>query len=101
MDRELVSVADVADLRRRLARFARDFTDCFVRRPTHGHFQTYMEGQTSRLERKSVEPMALHAGVPPRTLQEFLGLSRWDHQLMRDRICQRVLARHGGGRPSR
>ena len=99
MDRELVSVADVADLRRRLARFARDFTDCFVRRPTHGHFQTYMEGQTSRLERKSVEPMALDAGVPPRTLQEFLGLSRWDHQLMRDRICQRVLARHGGGSP--
>ncbi len=99
MNPDSVSVADIGALPWRLKRFAQDFTDCFARRPTHEHFQTYMAGQTSTLERKSIEPMALHAGVPPRTLQEFLGLSRWDHAKMRDRIRQRVLARHGGSAP--
>lgn len=55
-----------------------------------------MEGQTSALPRKSVEPMALQAGVPPRTLQEFLSLSRWDSAKMRARIRELVLSRHPG-----
>jgi len=38
--------------------------------------------------------MALAANVPPRTLQEFLGLSRWKHDLMRRRVLERVLQRH-------
>ena len=96
MDAEPVTVADINDLRRRLGRFAMEFSDCFSRTPTHGHFQTYMEGQTSALQRKSVEPMALQAGVPPRTLQEFLGLSRWDHLKMRERVRELVLSRHPG-----
>ncbi|MBV8072215.1 MAG: IS701 family transposase [Acidobacteriaceae bacterium] len=99
MNREVVTVSDISDLRGRLERFAEQFTDCFMRRPTHEHFQTYMAGQASTLERKSIEPMALHAGVPPRTLQEFLGLSRWDHAKMRARIRERVLARHPGVAP--
>jgi len=90
MNREPVTVNDIGDLRRRLGRFALEFSDCFSRRPTHGHFQTYMEGQTSALQRKRVEPMALQAGVPPRTLQEFLGLSRWDPVKMRQRIRELV-----------
>jgi len=69
MNREPVTVNDIGDLRRRLGRFALEFSDCFSRRPTHGHFQTYLEGQTSALQRKRVEPMALQAGVPPRTLR--------------------------------
>jgi SRSO17 transposase len=97
MDQEpVVTVNDIGDLRRRLGRFASEFSDCFSRLPTRGHFQTYMEGQTSALQRKSVEPMALQAGVPPRTLQEFLGLSRWDHLKMRERIQELVLSRHPG-----
>ena len=96
MENKPVTVADIDDLPRRLRRFVKQFGDCFSRRPTQGHFQTYMEGQTSALERKSVEPMALQAGVPPRTLQEFLGLSRWGHDKMRDRVREWVLARHAG-----
>jgi SRSO17 transposase len=99
MEHELVKATEVCDLRRRIGRFAKDFEDCFSRRPTHGHFRTYLEGQTSALKRKSIEPMALQAGVPPRTLQEFLGLSRWDHQKMRDRIRERVLSRHANQAP--
>lgn len=99
MDKEPVTVREIGDLRQRLRRFAKHFTDCFSRRPTHGHFQTYLEGQVSELERKSVEPMALNAGVPPRTLQEFLGLSRWDHDKMRERVRELVLSRHAGEAP--
>jgi hypothetical protein len=61
-----VSVDDIAELPRRLKRFAAEFEECFVSRPTHAHFLTYMRGQASRLERKSVEPMALEMGVPQR-----------------------------------
>jgi SRSO17 transposase len=99
MDAEPVTVADIKDLRRRLGRFATAFADCFSRKPTHAHFQTYMEGQTSALQRKSIEPMALNAGVPPRTLQEFLGLSRWDDVKMRERVRDLVLSRHAGEAP--
>ena len=45
-----------------------------------GHLGEYVRGQLSNLPRKSVQPMADLAGVPPRTLQEFLSLSDWDHQ---------------------
>lgn len=99
MNSACVTVQDIGDLPHRLARFAVAFADCFVRKPTLGHFQTYMEGQTSALQRKSIEPMALHAGVPPRTLQEFLSLSKWDPLKMRDRVRERVLSRHAGDAP--
>lgn len=99
MDCGSVAVKDIADLPRRLGRFASHFKDCFVSSPTHTHFQTYMKGQASRLERKSVEPMALELGVPPRTLQQFLSLSHWDHHRMRERVRDLVLARHTGDAP--
>jgi SRSO17 transposase len=94
MDGERLSVRELTDLYPRLKRFSRHFEDCFSRKPTHGHLLTYMAGQHSSLPRKSVEPMALEAGVPPRTLQEFLGLSRWNHDRMRERVLELVLKQH-------
>ena len=46
----------------------------------------------SDLPRKSIEPIALAAGVAPRTLQEFMGLHRWDEGAVRRRV-QRVVMR--------
>jgi SRSO17 transposase len=46
------------------------------------------------LDRKSVEPIADAAGVPPRTLQEFLSMLKWDDQAARDRVQRRVARRH-------
>jgi SRSO17 transposase len=46
------------------------------------------------LPRKSVEPIALEAGVAPRTLQEFLGSHRWDHEAVRRRIQEIVAKDH-------
>src|SRR3990172_9576007 len=41
-------------------------------------------------EGKAAEPMADAAGVPVRTLQEYLSQLRWDENLLRDRLQQRV-----------
>lgn len=75
-----------------LTAFLGEFDDCFANADTRGHLRDYVQGQLSDLPRKSVEPMAIAAGVPPRTLQEFLSLSDWDHGRLRDGV-QRVLAR--------
>ena len=45
-----------------------------------------MRGQTSELHRKSIEPIALLNGTPPRTLQRFLETVQWDEE----RLCDRV-----------
>jgi SRSO17 transposase len=81
-------------LREYLARF----DDCFARRDTRAHFPVYIRGQLSNLERKSVEPIALDAGVPVRTLQEFLSQHQWDHPRMRDRLQEIVRDEHTGGK---
>jgi len=63
-------------------------------RVSRRHLDTYVRGQLGPLERKSVEPIADAAGTPPRTLQEFLSLLRWDERAVRDRLQQRVARRH-------
>jgi SRSO17 transposase len=79
-----------------LKSFASRFEDCFVDRRCRDHLPVYLQGQLSDLDRKSVEPIALRAGVPPRTLQEFLSLLSWDQALMRDRVQSIVAAEHSG-----
>lgn len=61
-----------------LAEFLGEFADCFGRSEPRGKLETYVRGQLGQLPRKSVEPMALAAGVKPRTLQEFLASDDWD-----------------------
>lgn len=75
-----------------LTAFLGEFDDCFAKPDTRAHLRDYVQGQLSDLPRKSVEPMAIMADVPPRTLQEFLSLSDWDHASLRDRV-QRILSR--------
>jgi len=83
-----------ADAIRQLDRALRDylaqFEDCFQRRDTRAHLPVYIRGQLSNLERKSVEPIALEAGVAPRTLQEFLSQLQWNQERMRDRLQEIV-----------
>jgi SRSO17 transposase len=77
-----------------LARFLKRFDDCFARRDTRAHLSVYVNGQLSDLPRKSVEPIALAANVPVRTLQEFLSQHRWQEDLSRDRLQQIVAEEH-------
>ena len=79
-----------------LNRFLDVFADCFERKDTRAHLGVYIRGQLSDLQEKSVEPIALSAGVVPRTLQEFLSQLKWDEDRMRDRLQQIVMAEQAG-----
>ena len=84
----------IRGLRPMLARFLKRFDDCFARKDTRAHLSVYVNGQLSDLPRKSVEPIALAADVPVRTLQEFLSQHRWQEDLARDRLLQIVAEEH-------
>jgi SRSO17 transposase len=77
-----------------LTEYLHEFDDCMGRVTNHDHLYTYVSGQLSDLDRKSVEPIADAAGVPPRTLQEFLSMLKWDEQAARDQLQRRVARRH-------
>ena len=77
-----------------LTRFLHQFDGDFGRVTTRRYLDLYVEGQLSNLPRKSIEPMADAFGEPPRNLQEFLSLFRWDEQGVRDKLQQYVGRRH-------
>jgi len=84
----------VLELKPALTGYLKTFKGCMGRGTNQGHLETYVRGQLSDLERKSVEPIADAAGESPRTLQEFLGLLRWDEEAVRDHVQQRVAQQH-------
>src|SRR5713226_7166333 len=60
------------------------FRACFSRSEPRGHFFNYMVGQCSALERKSIEPMALHVeGGTIRGMQRCMSDDVWDEDHMR------------------
>ena len=89
-----MDATEIRRLKPRLKTYLKEFADCFTRKDTRLHMTTYVKGQLSNLSRKSVEPIALAAGVPPRTLQNFLSVLSWDHQAVRDRLAHVVLRDH-------
>src|ERR1035437_9107900 len=70
------------------------YDGCFSRCEGREHLRRYVAGQLSDLPRKSVEPMADRAGIPPRTLQDFLASHRWDQQMGWQVLQRRVAAEH-------
>jgi SRSO17 transposase len=85
-----MEVQQLRKLRPRLRQFLKRFDDCFPRKDPRAHLPVYVSGQLSDLPEKSVEPIAVNAGVPVRTLQEFLSQHAWDHDKARDRLQQIV-----------
>ena len=81
-------------LETRLEAYLSRFDDCFGRCDTRVHLTTYVRGQLSDLDAKSVEPIALQAGTPVRTLQEFLAQHRWDEDGLRRRLIHIVRDEH-------
>jgi SRSO17 transposase len=82
----------LADLGPALACFLDRFLFCCAYTQTFGHLSTYVEGLLSDLPRKSVEPIALRAGTPVRTLQEFLRDHAWDFAAVRDGLQRHAAA---------
>jgi SRSO17 transposase len=87
-----MDVAEIRRVGRGLGAFLEEFSDCFGRCDTESYLEVYVEGQNSDLQRKSAEPIALRAGIVPRSLQVFLGSANWDEQRMIDRV-QEIVAR--------
>ena len=87
-----MDTTEIAGLESELIGFLAEFDDCFGRSEPREHLRTYVSGQLSDLHRKSVEPIAPAANIPPRTLQRFLEMVEWDGERLRDK-SQHVVAR--------
>ena len=88
--------SDVEGFMDELWEFQSAFHDCFSRSEPRVHFFDYMVGQLSQLERKSIEPMALHVeGGTVRGLQRFISDVRWDEEQMRWNYHQLVAEEMG------
>ena len=87
-----MDVKRIKNMGKELKTFLAEFDDCFARSESRERLRNYIGGQVSDLPRKSIEPIALAAGIPPRTLQCFLSSAQWDEHRMRDRI-QWIVAR--------
>src|SRR5664280_2022312 len=84
----------VKSMGKELRHFVAEFDDCFGRQEPREHLRAYIRGQLSDLPRKSVEPIALAAKIPPRTLQWFLNEAAADDERMRDHTQQIVARDH-------
>ena len=85
---------EIGKLRGELDQFLEAFDGCFSRSEGRAHLGIYVRGQLSDLTRKSVEPIADAAGLPPRTLQDFLAHHTWEEEQATDRLEEIVAAEH-------
>jgi len=58
----------IRSLQPALAALLSHFRGCFTTETTFGHWEKYLLGLLADLKRKSIEPIALAAGVAVRTL---------------------------------
>ena len=84
----------IKQLKPMLNKYLRQFDGCFGRIEPTERLKAYVTGQLSDLQRKSIEPMADAAGLPPRNLQQFLSLHKWDEMHMLDTLQQIVASEH-------
>jgi SRSO17 transposase len=88
--------SDVEGFMEELWAFQSTFHDCCARSEPRAHFFDSMVGQCSKLERKSIEPMALEVeGGTIRGLQRFIRDVVWDEAQMRWNYHQLVAEEMG------
>src|SRR4051812_19120597 len=74
----------------RLRPFAQPFVARLQRSEQRAHAQTYLSGLLSGLERKSAEAIAYYFDQDRKGLQNFLGISAWDHRPLLDELTSQV-----------
>ncbi len=84
----------IASLEPALIELLEKFRGYFKREKTFEYWRKYILGLLADVKRKSIEPIALAADVPVRTLQEFLAFFCWDHQRADDALQQLVANEH-------
>ena len=79
-----LTCTDVEGFLDQLHEFHQALHSCFVRREPREHFLHYMAGQLSALERKAIEPMAIHIeGGNIRGMPRFISDDVWKADEMR------------------
>ena len=73
-----------------LTGFLGHFERFFDNRQGVVHLRNYSRGLLSDLERKTAEPLAKQAGVPPRNVQQFLKACVWDEKGLVDAVQQHL-----------
>jgi SRSO17 transposase len=90
-----MDIETLRGIRFELDTFLARFDGCFRHPASRKHLGTYVRGQLGPLQSKSVEPIALEAGVHPRNLQQFLGIYEWDDPAMGRKVRHIVRDEHG------
>jgi len=90
---------DNSTAERRFSKYLDSLGDALGHTDRVAPLRAYTTGLLLPGDRKSVEPIALNAGEPPRTLQEFLSQHRWDQDLLRDDLQGVVRDEHAGSHP--
>lgn len=85
----------IRSLQPALAALLETFRPYLGRASNCSHLLAYILGLIADLKRKSIEPIALAAGVAVRTLQEFLSFLDWDLEAANDHLQRQVMDRHG------
>ncbi len=80
-------------LQMELEHYLKNYFPCFSLQPQRKLFKTFIQGLLSPLERKSIEPIALHFSGKKyvRPLQQFFICSPFDEQPLLD-TCQELLS---------
>ncbi len=84
----------IRSLQTALAALLEQFRPFFKRKGTFQHWECYLLGLMADLKRKSIEPIALAAGVAVRTLKEFMPFFVWGHERVAAKLQQLVMDQH-------
>jgi SRSO17 transposase len=86
----VLTVEQVEDISKRIEPFLQRYLPLFKRAEQRTNALHILEGKLSSLSRKTAEPIAHHLGVRREVLQDFLGVSPWDDQLILAEIRKHV-----------
>jgi SRSO17 transposase len=86
----VLTVEQVEGIGKRIEPFLQRYLPLFQRSEQRVNAQHILEGKLSSLSRKTAEPIAHHLGIRREVLQDFLGVSPWEDQLLLAEIRKHV-----------
>ena len=78
----ILTAEQVEEIAGRIEPFLQRYLPLFRRSEQRANARHLLEGKLTSLSRKTAEPIAHHLGVRREVLQDFLGVSPWDDQLI-------------------
>jgi SRSO17 transposase len=86
----ILTIEQVEEISKGIEPFLQRYLPLFQRSEQRDNARHILEGKLSSLSRKTAEPIAHHVGVRREVLQDFLGASPWDDQLILKELRQHV-----------